>query len=534
MITETFKTIEKTYVTDVGLSNTPEMIAYQLSPAKLVEQAVKQGEGKLADNGALVIYTGQYTGRSPNDRFIVNSSAAIENSIDWNETNKPTTPEIFETVLKKVQAYLNKKNIYVFDGYCGADDAHRLQIRFITEQASHALFVHQLFIRPTVAALADFIPNYTLLCTPNLRLSPETDGVHSEAAILLDIEQKLIVITGTGYAGEMKKAIFSVMNYLMPEANVLPMHCSANIGADGKTALFFGLSGTGKTTLSADPQRRLIGDDEHGWSDNGIFNFEGGCYAKAIRLSAENEPEIYQAIRFGALCENVMLDFDTHAPLYDDDTLTENSRVAYPINYIPNAVLDGRGAHPSTVIFLTADAFGVLPPLSKLTPQQAQYHFISGYTSKLAGTERGVTEPKVVFSACFGAPFMLRSASVYAKLLMERIAKHQVQVYLVNTGWVGGAYGVGHRMAIPYTRAMVRAALSGALANVETVVDPVFQLAIPVDCPEVPAEQLNPRTLWQDKAAYDLAANALALQFVENFKRFKGVDELVSVGPKVH
>jgi phosphoenolpyruvate carboxykinase (ATP) len=522
----------KTIVSYTGLVNTADKIQYQLPPAQLIELALAKGEGKLASNGALVVYTGQYTGRSPNDRFIVDESASIHETVDWGQVNRPITPATFDRVFSKVQAYLSDKELYVFDGFCGADLEHRLSVRFINELASHNLFVHQLFIRPTPEDLAGFTPDYTLLCAPNLRLCPETDGVHSEAAVLLDIERKLIVIAGTGYAGEMKKSIFSLMNYLMPEADVLPMHCSANAGQDGTTALFFGLSGTGKTTLSADPQRYLIGDDEHGWSNNGVFNFEGGCYAKAIRLSKENEPEIYNAIRFGALCENVVLNPETHAPNYDDDTITENTRVGYPIDYIPNAVLNGKGQHPSTVIFLTADAFGVLPPISKLTPQQAQYHFISGYTSKLAGTERGITEPKAAFSACFGSPFMPRSASVYAKLLMERINKHKAQVFLVNTGWVGGAYGVGHRMAIPYTRAMIRAALSGALTDVATTVDPIFQLAVPVKCPGVPAEQLNPRAMWSDKAAYDIAANALARRFVENFKQFSGVDELVAVGPK--
>ncbi|MCS6266174.1 MAG: phosphoenolpyruvate carboxykinase (ATP) [Vampirovibrio sp.] len=530
-MTTTIPTVQKTIVAYTGLVNTADKIHYQLPPAKLIELALANGEGTLASNGALVVYTGQYTGRSPNDRFIVDEFPTIHETVDWNEVNHPITPAVFDRVYSKVQAYLSDKDLYVFDGFCGADLDYRLSVRFITERASHNLFVHQLFIRPTQEELANFDPNYTLLCAPNLRLCPETDGVHSEAAVLLDIERKLVVIAGTGYAGEMKKSIFSLMNYLMPAANVLPMHCSANAGQDGKTALFFGLSGTGKTTLSADPERYLIGDDEHGWSDNGIFNFEGGCYAKAIRLSKENEPEIYHAIRFGALCENVMLHPETHQPNYDDDTLTENSRVGYPIDYIPNAVLNGRGVHPSTVIFLTADAFGVLPPISKLTPQQAQYHFISGYTSKLAGTERGITEPKAAFSACFGSPFMPRSASVYAKLLMERINKHNAQVYLVNTGWVGGAYGVGHRMAIPYTRAMIRAALSGALADVPTEVDPIFQLAIPTQCLGVPVEQLNPKAMWSDKVAYDVAANALALRFVENFARFQGVDELIAVGP---
>jgi phosphoenolpyruvate carboxykinase (ATP) len=373
--------IEHSIVTAIGLTNPPETIRYQLSPAALVQHALTLEEGQLASNGALVVCTGQYTGRSPQDRFIVNRSSAIQTTVDWNEVNRPISPEVFETVLKKVQAYLSQQTVFVFDGYCGADITHQLPVRFINERASHNLFVHQLFIRPEATALATFIPEFTVLAAPNLRLNPQTDGVHSEAAILLDLERKLVVIAGTGYAGEMKKAIFSVMNYLLPEAGVLPMHCSANQGTDGRTALFFGLSGTGKTTLSADTERQLIGDDEHGWSDTGIFNFEGGCYAKTLRLAEAQEPEIYHAIRFGALCENVVIDPITRIPNYDDATLTENGRVGYPINHIPNAVLSGTGGHPTTVIFLTADAFGVLPPIAKLTPQQAQYHFMRHLTN---------------------------------------------------------------------------------------------------------------------------------------------------------
>jgi phosphoenolpyruvate carboxykinase (ATP) len=496
---------------------TSDQHQYQLPVSQLVDIALAKNEGVLAENGALVVKTGKYTGRSPDDRYIVDTPD-VHADIDWGQVNRPIGVDAFNRVLGKAKAYLNDKELYVFDGFSGADPHNQLSVRFITELASHNLFVHQLFIRPNASQLEAFIPEFTVICAPGLKLNAKECGVHSEAAIMLNFEQKIVLIVGTQYAGEMKKSIFSVMNYRMPKQNVFPMHCSVNVGQDNRSAVFFGLSGTGKTTLSADPERTLVGDDEHGWGENGLFNFEGGCYAKAIRLSPVTEPEIYQAIRFGALAENVVLDAD-NKPNYDDSSLTENTRIAYPIDYIPNASPTGMAPHPSTIIFLTADSFGVLPAISKLTAEQAAYHFINGYTSKVAGTERGVTEPKAVFSSCFGAPFMPLAVSEYAALLQQRIQEHQVDVYLVNTGWQGGAYGVGKRISIPFTRAMITAALSGELAQQTFETEPVFNLQVPVSCPGLPAEILNPRGQWKNPTDYDQAAEKLAALFKENFKR---------------
>ncbi len=518
------------YISYTGIS-TSKTQHYQLSPARLVEIALQQGEGRLADTGAFVVETGHYTGRSPNDRFIVDTPE-VHSTIDWGTVNKPISTEVFERVYQKVQRYLADKDLYIFDGFAGADARYALKVRFINELASQNLFVHQLFIRPSAEQLQGFSPEFTVVSAPGLELDPKTDGVNSEAGILLNFERKMILIAATHYCGEMKKGIFSTMNYWMPERNVFPMHCSANVGHDGKSALFFGLSGTGKTTLSADPERILIGDDEHGWSQDGIFNFEGGCYAKAIKLSQKNEPEIWDAIRFGSICENVVIDPVSRIANYDDGSLTENSRVGYPIHYIPNASPSGMAPHPSTIIFLTADAFGVMPPVAKLTDAQAQYHFISGYTSKLAGTERGIVDPVAAFSTCFGAPFMPRNPSVYAALLKDRINHHKVNVYLINTGWMGGPYGVGSRISIPYTRAMVTAALNGDLEKQPFETHPIFNMAVPQSCPGVPSELLNPRDSWKDVAAYDTAAAKLAAMFVENFKQFKGVEHLVAAGPR--
>jgi phosphoenolpyruvate carboxykinase (ATP) len=519
----------------LGLHTPVDRQFYQLSVPQLIERALANAEGKLSESGAFVVETGQYTGRSPNDRFIVDGQGAVHHNVDWGEVNHPCSQTTFAKVYRKMQAYLKDKPLYVFDGYAGADPEHRMSVRFVNELASQNLFVHQMFLRPAVDDLEAFHPAFSVLAAPGLKLNPSEDGVHSEAAVMLDIEKRLILIAGTSYSGEIKKSVFSIMNYLMPEERVLPMHCSANMGADGKSALFFGLSGTGKTTLSADPNRRLIGDDEHGWSDNGIFNFEGGCYAKAIRLSPVEEPEIYQALRFGALLENVVFKPDalkhpSRTVDYDSAELTENTRAAYPVHYISNAELSGQGSQPSAVIFLTADAFGVLPPIAKLTPEQAQYHFMSGYTSKLAGTERGITDPKAVFSACFGAPFMPRPANVYAALLKERLLQHKVNVYLINTGWQGGGFGVGKRVRIPHTRAMVTAALSGTLEQGEFVVDPVFRFLVPKCVEGVPAELLSPREQWPDKAAYDKAAHHLAALFIENFKQFEEAAHLAETG----
>ncbi len=522
----------KDYVSSIGLKGASSEQHYQLSVPKLVEIALANQEGVLSDRGSLVVNTGKYTGRSPQDRFIVDTPL-VHNTVDWGDINRPIAPEVFDKVFQKMQAYLEGRPLYLFEGYVGADHRYAMPARFINELASQNLFVHQLFIRPTENQLKGFQPEFTVICAPGLKLDPKTDGVHSEAAVLLNFDRKLILIAATQYSGEMKKSLFSTMNYLMPDRNVFPMHCSANIGKNGRSALFFGLSGTGKTTLSADPERTLVGDDEHGWSEAGIFNFEGGCYAKAIRLSKKNEPEIWDAIRFGSISENVILDLKTRKPDFNDDSLTENTRVAYPIDYIPNADLAGVAPHPSTIIFLTADAFGVMPPIAKLTEAQAQYHFISGYTSKLAGTERDILEPKAAFSTCFGAPFMPRPASVYADMLKDRILTHQANVYLINTGWQGGPYGIGERISIPYTRAMVKAALEGELETQEFWTHPIFNIQIPKHCPGVPDALLDPAASWSDKAQYEEQSLKLAKMFIENFKQFKGVEHLAKVGPQL-
>jgi phosphoenolpyruvate carboxykinase (ATP) len=528
---------DQTLLACVGLK-TNATVYYQLPVAQLVEHAIQRNEAILASNGALVVNTGKYTGRSPNDRFIVDTQG-IHDDIGWGKVNKPLPKETYEHILNKVKAYLFDKPLYVFDGFAGADRDYSVNVRFINEWACQNLFVHQMFIRPTPKDLPKFQPDFTLICAPGFKLDPTEDGVNSEAAIILNLEEKVVLVVATDYSGEMKKSIFSILNYLLPQKGVFPMHCSVNTdmlpesdSVPGRSAIFFGLSGTGKTTLSADPERILIGDDEHGWSDKGLFNFEGGCYAKAIRLSKENEPEIWDAIRFGAVCENVILDPETRIPDYDDGTLTENTRVAYPINYIPNADPKGLAPHPSAIIFLTADAFGVLPPISKLTEEQAQYHFISGYTSKLAGTERGIVEPQAAFSSCFGEPFMPRPPLVYAELLKSHIQAYKVSVFLVNTGWQGGGYGVGKRVSIPHTRAMIRAALSGSLDSVPTTPDPVFGFHVPSICPGVPSEILNPKSQWTDSAAYDATARKLADMFIANFTQFPDAQHLDQFGPK--
>jgi len=504
-------------------------ICYQLSRAELGEIALKKEEGKLSDTGALVVNTGVYTGRSPNDRFFVDTPS-VHDKINWNKGNVPITEEKFNKIFDKVKNHLKNKELFIFDGYACADKEYALNIRFINELASQNLFVQDLFIHPETTN--NFSPQFTVIAVPGLKLNPEIDGVNSEAAILVNIEKRIILIVASQYAGEIKKSIFTTLNYLLPEKNVFPMHCSANVGFDGKSALFFGLSGTGKTTLSADPGRKLIGDDEHGWSDKGIFNFEGGCYAKCINLSKENEPQIWDAIKFGALVENVTFYENSRTLNFDDGSITENTRTGYPLSHIPNTVETGTAVHPETIIFLTADAYGVLPPVAKLSKEQAQYHFISGYTSKLAGTERGIVEPKATFSTCFGAAFMPLPSIRYAELLSEKVQKYNSNVYLINTGWSGGPYGIGKRISIPYTRAIVNAALSGELEKLEYELHPMFNVLVPKACPGVPAEILDPRNTWQDKNAYDEAANKLAEMFIENFKKFKGVDHLVTFGPK--
>lgn len=498
----------------------------------LVEVAIANGEGILSDKGALCVSTGKYTGRSPDDKFIVDTPA-VHDKINWGKINVPISVEKFNNIKSKMLAYLQNRELYVFDGLAGQNRMYTKKFRIVNELASQNLFIHQLLVRPNESELEDYKPDYVIYAAPGFKCIPEVDGVNSEAAIIINYETKEVLIAGSQYAGEIKKSVFSVMNYELPFDNVLPMHCSANIDKEGNTAVFFGLSGTGKTTLSADPNRFLIGDDEHGWSPDGIFNIEGGCYAKCIGLKEENEPEIYNAIKFGTLLENVVLD-ENSVPNYEDGSLTENTRAGYPIEYIPNAQLSGLGKVPNTIIFLTADAFGVLPPISKLDKDAAMYHFVSGYTSKLAGTERGITEPVTTFSTLFGAPFFPLDASVYAEMLGEKLEKTGANVFLVNTGWCGGAAGTVPRMKLKYTRKMVSEALSGNLNNVEYVKDPIFNVDIPKTCDGVPSEILNPKDVWEDKEAYEKSAKALASKFVENFtKKYPNMPKnIVDAGPK--
>jgi phosphoenolpyruvate carboxykinase (ATP) len=512
----------------VSLSNLKELLTgqnvrVQLSVPRLVEKVLSRGEGVLSSTGAVRAETGKYTGRSPKDKFIV-EEPSVKDKIDWGSVNQPISPEAFDKLYNKVIQYLKEKDeIFVFKGFAGADKKYRLPIQVVNEYAWHNLFAHQLFIRPTQEELENHHAEFTVISAPNFKANPEVDGTSSETFIIISFERRTVLIGGTEYAGEMKKSIFSVMNYMLPEQDILSMHCSANVGLEGDVALFFGLSGTGKTTLSADPNRRLIGDDEHGWGPNGVFNIEGGCYAKCIGLSREKEPQIYDAIRFGSVLENVILDEETREPNYYDNTLTENTRAAYPIQAIDNIVDPSIAGHPNTIIFLTADAFGVLPPISKLSKEQAMYHFLSGYTSKLAGTERGITSPQATFSTCFGSPFLPLPATRYAEMLGKKIDEHNVKVFLVNTGWTGGEYGVGSRMKLAYTRAMVQAALEGELDHVETIKDEIFGLEIPLHVPGVPDDVLQPQKTWADAEAYEKKAKELAAKFRENFKKFSNV-----------
>ncbi|WP_342598675.1 phosphoenolpyruvate carboxykinase (ATP) [Psychrobacillus sp. FSL H8-0483] len=504
-------------------------ISVQLSVPQLVEKATSRGEAVLTSTGAVKAETGKYTGRSPKDKYIV-EEAISKDKIDWGSVNQPISSEIFEALYIKVTEYLKEQDeLFVFKGFAGADKESRLSIQVINEYAWHNLFAHQLFIRPSSEELASHEADFTVISAPNFKADPAVDGTKSETFIIVSMEKRVVLIGGTEYAGEMKKSIFSIMNYLLPEQNILPMHCSANVGEEGDVALFFGLSGTGKTTLSADAGRKLIGDDEHGWSDNGVFNIEGGCYAKCIDLTRENEPQIYDAITFGTVLENVVVDAETRIAIYADNSLTENTRAAYPIQNIENIVDPSVAGHPNTIVFLTADAFGVLPPISKLTKEQAMYHFLSGFTSKLAGTERGITSPQPAFSTCFGSPFLPLHATVYAEMLGKKIDEHGAQVFLVNTGWTGGEYGVGSRMKLAYTRTMVRAAIDGKLTNVETAKDEIFGLEIPTHIEGVPSEVLIPRNAWADKEAYDTKATALAQAFRENFNKFGTVSEDISL-----
>ncbi|GMQ97104.1 MAG: phosphoenolpyruvate carboxykinase (ATP) [Gammaproteobacteria bacterium] len=504
-----------------GLHNLND-IYWSLPTPALYEQAINRREGMLSHLGPLVVRTGHHTGRSANDKFVVRD-ANTEDQIYWGTINRPLSPEQFDNLHERMASYLQMKDVYVQDCFAGADPAHRLPIRVITEYAWHSLFARNMFIQATPDELGRHIPEFTVIDAPRFHAIPDEDGTVSETFIIINFSKKLILIGGTSYAGEIKKSIFTVMNYLLPHKDVLPMHCAANIGQSGDTALFFGLSGTGKTTLSADASRTLIGDDEHGWSERGIFNFEGGCYAKMIRLSPEAEPEIYATTRrFGTVLENVTLDSTARRLDLMDESLTENTRGAYPLSHIPNVKRDGRGDHPKNVLFLTADAFGVLPPMSRLSRDQAMYHFLLGYTAKLAGTEKGVTEPTPNFSACYGAPFMPLHPSRYAELLGEKIDQHNVNVWLINTGWSGGAYGVGERISIANTRAMVSAILEGRLDDVPMKTHPVFGLNMPTECPGVPAEVLDPRNTWFDKSAYDAQAKKLAAQFDDRYAEYTG------------
>ncbi len=510
-------------------------VHWNLMAPELVEAAIKRSEGRLANMGPFVAITSPHTGRSPNDKFVVKEPSS-EADVDWGKVNQPISPEHYALLKSDVQTYLNGLDeLFVQDLFCGADPATRLSVRYVMPNAWHANFVRNMFIRPELADLASFAPNFTVLHAPEYQADPARHGTRTGTFVILNLAEHTILIGGTRYAGELKKAMFTVMNYMLPKKGVLSMHCSANIGPKGDTALFFGLSGTGKTTLSADPERGLIGDDEHGWSPNGTFNFEGGCYAKVINLSAETEPDIYQTTQmFGTILENVVLNEPDRTIDFANQSITENTRSSYPLHYIKNHVPSGRGGHPLNVVFLTADAFGVLPPIAKLTPEQAMYYFLSGYTAKVAGTERGVTEPQATFSACFGAVFLVWHPTKYANMLGELLKQHNAQVWLVNTGWSGGAYGTGSRMKLSYTRSMIRAVLAGSLKDAKTVEHPVFGLHMPTEVAEVPNEVLNPRSTWKDGAAYDAQASKLAGMFRENITKFGDAvsPTIIAAGPK--
>ncbi len=508
-------------------------VHWNLVAPELIEFAIRRNEGRLADMGPFVAVTKPHTGRSPNDKFVV-KEPGTEADVDWGKVNQPISPAHFDALLADVKVYLNGlPELFVQDLYCGADPAHRLSVRYVMPNAWHAAFVRNMFIRPAQSELAGFAPNFTVYHAPELQADPARHGTRTGTFIVLNLATRTIIIGGTRYAGELKKAMFTVMNYLLPKAGVLSMHCSANIGEAGDTALFFGLSGTGKTTLSADPSRELIGDDEHGWSAEGTFNFEGGCYAKVINLSAEGEPDIYQTTQmFGTILENVVLEPNGRRVEFENQSITENTRASYPLHYIRNHVPSGRGGHPKNVVFLTADAFGVLPPIAKHTKEHAMYYILSGYTAQVAGTERGVTEPQATFSACFGAVFLVWHPTKYAAMLGHLLQEHQADVWLVNTGWSGGPYGVGKRMQLGYTRAMVAAALAGKLRDIPTQPDPVFGLHVPTHIHGVPVEILTPRGTWADPAAYDAQAKKLAEMFRTNFQKFGDVDPAIaSAGP---
>jgi phosphoenolpyruvate carboxykinase (ATP) len=509
-------------------------VHWNLIAPELFQAAARRSEGEFSDMGPFVAVTTPHTGRSPNDKFVVKEPSS-DKDVDWGKVNRPLTSEKYQQLLEDVRTYLNETpELFVEDLYCGADPSYRLSVRYVSPNAWHMAFVRNMFIRPELSDLPTFDPNFTVLHAPEFEADPTRHGTRSGTFIVLNIAERTILIGGTRYAGELKKAMFTVMNYLLPKQGVLSMHCSANVGRSGDTALFFGLSGTGKTTLSADPDRRLIGDDEHGWSKDGIFNFEGGCYAKVINLTPESEPEIYRTTQmFGTVLENVVLDPATKEVRFADQSITENTRASYPLHYIRNFVEGGRGGHPRNVVFLTADAFGVLPPIARLNPQQAMYYFLSGYTAKVAGTERGVKEPQPTFSACFGAAFLVWHPTKYARMLGDHLREHDSKVWLINTGWSGGPYGIGERIKLKYTRAIVHAALTGELDESDTRRDPIFGLAVPTEINRVPANVLNPRSTWSDPAAYDAQARKLADMFRENFDKIGNVDAATkNAGPK--
>lgn len=524
----------KTSIADLGLGGV-KAAYWNLDPAELTEDTILNGQGFLTDKGALAIDTGEFTGRSPKDKLIV-KDATTENTIWWEGSfNNSFSPDKVEPLMNRMKAYLMDKEVYVRDCIACADPEHQLSIRVVTEYPWSNMFAYNMFLRPTAEQIEDFDPEWTILCVPGFMADPEIDGTRQHNFSILDFTRKIALIGGSGYTGEIKKGIFTVLNYVLPQdKGVLSMHCSANSGEDGDTAVFFGLSGTGKTTLSADPNRRLIGDDEHGWTENGVFNFEGGCYAKCIDLTEEKEPQIWKAIKFGALLENIETYEGTSIVDFENSEKTENTRVSYPIHHIDNIAEPSMGGNPKNIFFLTADAFGVLPPVSKLTPGQAMYHFISGYTAKVAGTEAGVTEPQTTFSACFGAPFLPLHPTKYAEMLGEKMKKHNVNIWLINTGWSGGEYGVGARIKLPYTRAMITAALNGELENVEYKEHEIFGLMMPTSCPGVPSEILDPKNTWEDKAGYDSKASQLAETFVKNFAQFSenANEEIMNAAPR--
>ncbi len=524
-----------TSLEDMGIEQIKGVL-WNLTPAELIEESVRNREAKLADTGALMVDTGKFTGRSPKDRFIVKDDYTAD-KVWWGDINIAFDPDKFDQLYAKMVKFLSGKRLYVRDAYAGADPDYRLNLRVIDTQAWHNLFCYNMFLRPSADDLKNFNPEFTILAVPEFMADPEIDGTRQSNFAIINLTKRVILVGGTGYTGETKKGVFSVLNFLLPEKKqVLAMHCSANIGQENNdSAIFFGLSGTGKTTLSADPNRMLIGDDEHGWTDKGIFNFEGGCYAKVIDLSREKEPQIYDAIRFGALLENTRFIEGTRTVDYENDEVTQNTRVSYPLYNIDNIVEPSVGDHPKNIFFLTCDAYGVLPPISKLTVGQAMYHFISGYTAKVAGTEAGIDEPVSVFSACFGAPFMPLHPTRYAELLGQKMGEHKVNVWLVNTGWSGGAYGTGSRIKLRYTRAMITAALEGKLDSVKCNPHPTFGVLVPETCEGVPTEILDPRNTWADKAAYDSKADFLAREFVKNFQKFEEFanEEIMNGAPKV-